>query len=313
MKVLITGGAGFIGSHFAARCLQEGHEVIIIDNLSAGYIENIPRGSEIIHLDISDDHFIEKLNHMEVDAIAHLAAQASGEISYEQPVYDLKTNTMGTLQLLKWAHENDLKKFIYTSSMTVYGDGHEGPLKETDSLAPKSFYSVGKCASEQYITIFNDMGLDTTVLRLFNVYGPGQNMNNMKQGMISIYMAYIAQHQPIVVKGSLERFRDFVYIDDVVEALYLSMISKKSTGRTFNVCTGRKTCVSALLDMIINSFGETPGKYPIEVVGPTPRDQFGAYGNNSLINSTLGWNPKTDLETGINLMTEWVQTYYSKK
>jgi UDP-glucose 4-epimerase len=310
MRVLVTGGAGFIGSHFARKCLREGHEVIVLDDLSAGYLDNIPEGAEFLNLDISDSHFIQHLDRIEADAIVHLAAQASGEISYERPVYDLQTNTLGTLLLLKWAHENEIKKFLYTSSMTVYGDAHQRALKETDAFNPKSFYSVGKIASEHYINIFSELGLNTTVLRLFNIYGPGQNMRNMKQGMISIYMAYIAQNQPIFVKGPLNRYRDFVYIDDAITALYLGLTRNESQGKTFNVCTGRKTTVSELLDIIVGAFDKTPGTYPVQQGDPTPRDQFGAYGDNSLIRRTFDWCPAYPLENGVAEMSAWVRSYY---
>jgi UDP-glucose 4-epimerase len=313
MSVLITGGAGFIGSHIAHRLLKEGQEVIILDNLSTGFRENIPAGARFLHLDLSDESFVGGLKDIEADAVIHMAAQSSGEISFDNPVYDLRTNTLGTLLLLKWSLEHEVKKFVFTSSMTAYGDGTSTARVETDPVRPKSFYGVGKCASEYYINIFADMGLDTTILRLFNIYGPGQNMENLRQGMVSIYMAYIAQNQPILVKGPLDRFRDFVYIDDVMRAVDMAMKNPRSRGGTFNVCTGRKVLVSELLGIIMEAFGHPRGTYPVTTGPRTPRDQDGVYGSYDLIRSRLGWEPTVTLEEGVARMAAWVKEYYRRK
>jgi len=305
VKVLITGGAGFIGSHVAKKYLDMGDEVYVLDNLSTGIKENIPLGVHFLNLDLTDESFVNQLPES-IDIIVHLAAQSSGEISFEKPTYDLKTNTLATLLLLKWAFDHNVIKFIYASSMGVYGDGRDYPLTEKDPVNPKSFYGVGKCASEHYVQIFSDMGLNTTCLRFFNVYGPGQNMSNLKQGMVSIYLAYIAKGQPILVKGSLDRFRDFVYIDDVVNAIVQCQKDDRSKGKIFNVCTQRKTQVKELLEIIIRAFGKDDS-YPVVVTDPTPRDQFGVVGNNNLIHNTLDWEPKIPLEEGISCMVEWVK------
>jgi UDP-glucose 4-epimerase len=308
MSALITGGAGFIGSHVAKMLLDGGHDVTIVDNLSSGFLENIPEKATLLKLDISDEKFVKRLKDVDADIVIHMAAQASGEGSFDNPAYDLRTNALGTLMLLDWAADHCVK-FIFTSSMGVYGDSM-AKLTEKSPAVPKSFYGVGKCASENYIRIFNDMGLDTTVLRLFNVYGPGQNMSNMKQGMVSIYMAYIGQGKPILVKGPLDRFRDFVYIDDVVRAVKMCIERAQSGGKTFNVCTGRKTTVKGLLDMIVESFGYEKGKYPITIGPRTPRDQDGAYGSYDYIYKTIGWEPTINLEAGVAIMTDWVKEYY---
>jgi len=313
MSILITGGAGFIGSHIAHRLVNDGKEVIILDNLSTGFQENIPPGARFLRLDLSDESFVRDLRDIEVDAVIHMAAQSSGEISFNDPVYDLRTNTLGTLLLLKWSLEHEVKKFIFTSSMTAYGDGTSTACVETDPTRPKSFYGVGKCASEFYINIFADMGLNTTILRLFNVYGPGQNMENLRQGMVSIYMAYIAQNQPILVKGPLDRFRDFVYIDDVIRAVDLAMESPQSRGGTFNVCTGRKVLVSELLGIIMEAFGHPRGTYPVTLGPRTPRDQDGVFGSYDLIRSRLGWEPRVTLEEGVARMAAWAKEYYHRK
>ena len=306
-NILVTGGAGFIGSCLSSRLIDEGYHVVIIDNLSTGFESNIPQQSEFLKLDISNEDFLNKLPKIRFDYVFHLAAQSSGEISFENPAYDVKTNVMGTLLLLNWSIERKVKRFIYTSSMSIYGDDQVLPVKEAAPPRPLSFYGVGKLASEKYVDIFIKKGLPVTSLRLFNVYGPGQNMENLKQGMVSIYMAYIAKNEPILVKGSRDRFRDFIYIDDVVDAFVRTAFSEKAANKTFNVGTGKQTFVWQLLDEIIKSFGYGVGGYPIQIEESTPGDQKGIYSDISKIKRYLSWEPEVELSDGIVRMVEWLK------
>jgi len=307
-NILVTGGAGFIGSCLSSRLIDEGCNVVVIDNLSTGFESNIPQEVEFLKLDISKEDFINKLPRIRFDYVFHLAAQSSGEISFEDPAYDVKTNVMGTLLLLNWAIERRVKRFIYTSSMSIYGDDQDLPVKETAPPRPLSFYGVGKLASEKYIDIFIKNGLPLTSLRLFNVYGPGQNMENLKQGMVSIYMTYIAKDKPILVKGSRDRFRDFIYIDDVVDAFIRTAFSEKAANKTFNVGTGKQTFVWQLLDEITKAFGYKVGDYLIQFEGNTPGDQMGIYADISEIKRCLSWEPKVKLSDGIMRMVEWLKS-----
>lgn len=306
-NILVTGGAGFIGSCLSARLIAEGCNVVIIDNLSTGFESNIPPQAEFFKLDISKENFLNKLPRIKFDYVFHLAAQSSGEISFENPAYDMKTNVMGTLLLLNWSMEKKVKRFIYTSSMAIYGDDQELPVKETASPRPLSFYGVGKLASEKYADIFIRKGLPVTTLRLFNVYGPGQNMGNLKQGMVSIYMAYIAKDEPILVKGSRDRFRDFIYIDDVVDAFMGTAFSEKAANKTFNVGTGKQIFVWQLLDEITKAFKYEAGNYPIQFEGSTPGDQIGIYADISKIKRYVSWKPKVEMSNGIVKMVEWLK------
>jgi UDP-glucose 4-epimerase len=305
-NILVTGGAGFIGSCLTSRLIEEGYNVVVIDNLSTGFESNIPQEAEFLKLDISKEDFLNKLPRIRFDYVFHLAAQSSGEISFEDPAYDVKTNVMGTLLLLNWAMEKRVKRFIYASSMSIYGDDQDLPVKETALPRPLSFYGVGKLASEKYVDIFIKKGFPVISLRLFNVYGPGQNMENLKQGMVSIYMAYIAKDEPILVKGSKDRFRDFIYIDDVVDAFIRTAFSEKAANNTFNVGTGKQTFIWQLLDEITKAFGYKVGNYPVQFEGSTPGDQIGIYADISKIKRYLSWEPKIELSDGIVKMVEWL-------
>lgn len=302
---LVTGAAGFIGSALAAQLVSQGNKVVTIDNLSTGYISNIPEGVTFIEGGCHDAEIINKLGSYSFEAIYHIAGQSSGEISFDDPVYDLQTNTQSTLLLLKYCIQSGCKKFIYASTMSVYGDQDILPVTEQSASNPKSLYGVGKLASEHYLRIYAGFGLTTTCIRLFNVYGPGQNLENMRQGMVSIFLAQALQQQHIHVKGSCERFRDFVYIDDVVEA-FIKSSDLEDNGKysCYNVCSSTKTTIRELLEIITGLFNE---KVSISVEGSTLGDQFGIYGSALAIQQSLNWKAKVPLREGLYNMFIWAK------
>ena len=244
---------------------------------------------------------IDKVFKNKITHVVHLLAQSSGEISFENPTYDLKVNTEFTLNLLKICLEKKIKKFVFASSMNVYGDVPIIKIDENHKTNPQSFYGSNKLTSENYIRIFSDLGLNSIILRLFNVYGPGQNLSNLKQGMISIYCSYIINNKKLIIKGSMDRFRDFVYIDDVVDSIMLSL-NYKTKFEIFNICTGKKTNIKKLINLILNAFNYT--KYPIKLLKGTPRDQFGIFGNNNKAKKFLKWKPKTNFRQLVREMVE---------
>lgn len=299
---LVTGAAGFIGAAVAKRLIDDGYQVITIDNLSTGFKENIPVGVSLIKGDCADPEILNQLYDYRFDSIFHIAGQSSGEISFEDPAYDLKTNTLSTLLLLQYAVKTGCKNFIYGSTMSVYGDKPDAPVNENAVTVPKSYYAVGKIASEHYLRIYSQYGMTNTALRLFNVYGPGQNMVNLKQGMVSIYLAQAAEYKAIVVRGSADRYRDFVYIDDVVEAFMAVNRLETSGYRFYNVGTGVRTTVRELLDNIEK---ELPFNIEIKFAEPTPGDQFGIFSNISKAKNEIKWYPNTGLKEGLSSMVKW--------
>jgi UDP-glucose 4-epimerase len=307
MNYLVTGAAGFIGAAIVRRLIKEGDICTTIDNLSTGYKEHIPEGCRFIYGNVSDENIYEKLRDegSKFDAIIHIAGQSSGEVSFDNPVYDLQTNVQSTLLLLKFAQNIGCKRFVYASSMSVYGDCDLLPCSEESITVPKSFYAVGKLASENYMRIFSGFGITCTALRLFNVYGIGQNLNNLRQGMASIFLAQAISDKSIQVRGSKERFRDFVYIDDVVDAVMLSVKRVGGQFEVFNVCTNVPTTVEAVVEMIQNTL---PYQISVTYSGNTPGDQFGIYGDNSKIREVLKWNPRIDFQNGMEKMIKWAET-----
>jgi len=283
---LITGGAGFIGSAIARQLIKKGNKVIVLDNFLTGIRKNIPAGAKFVYFNIADEKEYAKLKNFKIDVVMHLAAQSSGEISFDNPVFDLDVNLRGTVLLLDWCLKKGVRRFIYASSMAVYGENKRKPLKESGVLNPLSYYGINKLACEHYIKLYAKRGIDFTNLRMFNVYGSGQNIENTRQGMASIYLYYILKNRPIIVKGSRNRFRDFIYIDDVVECWVKTVNNKKTYGKTYNLGTGRKTTVEELLQGLIKSSGYK--KYPVVFRGSTPGDIFGSYANIDLIKKDLG-------------------------
>ena len=296
-RYLVTGAAGFIGSKLAEDLIKKGNDVVTIDNLSTGKIENIPSGCVFIEGNTYDPKIIEKLNDYKFDAIFHIAGQSSGEISFEKPVYDLNTNASSTLLLLDFAKKNGIKKFLYASSMSVYGDHVEELVDECSILMPKSFYAVGKMASENYMRIYSNFGIQCTALRFFNVYGYGQNLDNLKQGMASIYLSMALKDRHIVVKGSKDRFRDFVHVSDVVKACENSILfEREEKFDIFNISNKRKIKVEYIIELICKKIQGTT----VEYIAGTPGDQFGIFGDNSKAINKLKWEPMIKFEDGMN-------------
>lgn len=305
-QTVVTGGAGFIGSTLSKALLAEGWSVLVIDNLSSGCKANIPRAADFLKIDLSKKGFEKKLPQHKFDVLFHLAAQSSGEISFENPWYDAESNAVGTLLLLEWCRKYGTKRHLFASSMGIYGNAKKA-VNEEVYPRPISFYGIGKLAAEHYIRIFQKLGINSTILRLFNVYGPGQDMKNLRQGMVSIYLSYITNHQPILVKGSKDRFRDFIYIDDVIATFLRAVNHKNAFGETFNVGTGKKTSITELLKLIVSGSGYKNGAYPIHFRGTTPGDIFGVYADVSKIYRRLRWEPKISLKEGLALMITWLK------
>ena len=303
---LVTGVAGFIGAAVAKALLDQGHKVVGVDNLTTGYVDNIPVGTDFYEADCQDAAlYAERLPKVPYEAIFHIAGQSSGEISFDDPVYDLRTNGESTLHLLKFALAVGCTRFIYASTMSVYGVKPDAPVREDAEPVPQSFYGVGKLASEHYLRIYEQYGVRSTALRLFNVYGPGQNMANLRQGMVSIFMAMMLADNKVHVTGSPDRYRDFVYIDDVVRAFLLCLGKPESIGKVINIAgSGRKT-VGELLEAMAALHTPKHGRPDIQFSGSTPGDLRGIAADISLAEKIQGYTPAVSFEDGLARMYAW--------
>ena len=303
-RYLVTGAAGFIGSAISQRLIDNGDEVWTIDNLNTGYKANVPEKVIFIEGDCQDPKVFDRLKDVRFDAILHFAGQSSGEVSFDDPIYDLRTNTESTLRLINYGLETNCHRFIYASSMSVYGVVADAPVSENHETLPLSFYGVGKLASENYLRIYESKGLKFTALRFFNIYGPGQNMHNLRQGMVSIFIEQFLSHDNIIVKGPLERFRDFVYIDDCVDLTTGIIENDQTFCKIYNVGNGVRTTVEELLEQIIKISGI---EKQIIIKTGTPGDQKGIYADTAAALSDIGFNPRFSLEEGLDKMIQWAK------
>jgi UDP-glucose 4-epimerase len=301
---IVTGAAGFIGAGVAKKLVEEGNYVVTIDNLSTGYESNIPKGVDFIRGDCGDEKIIKQLPRKDYDAIYHIAGQSSGEISFDNPIYDISTNTISTLLLLDYALKNNCKRFIYAGTMSVYGIQPDSSISEDVKCNPTSFYGVGKLASEHYMDIYQSYGINTTSLRLFNVYGPGQNLENMRQGMVSIFLAQIFNDGFVQMKGSKDRFRDFVYIDDAVKAFINCLKFPESENKVINIATGDRTTVEDLIELLFQLMQKP---IDVRISGSTAGDLHGIYADNKNMRDILRITEPVSLKKGLIQMIKWLK------
>ncbi len=300
--MIVTGGAGFIGTHLVSRLIDDKHRVVVFDNLATALTDNIHSRAEFIHGDVASVRDLVKLPDHDVDAVFHLAAQSSGEISFDDPEIDFRTNVTGSFRLLNWCKSHRVRRFIFTSSMAAYGRNSDRPITEDTPCRPVTPYGTSKLAAENFINFHATQEMQCTILRLFNVYGSRQNLDNLKQGMASIYLSFLLKQEPILVKGSLERFRDQTHVSDVVDAMIRCLDNPKAAGATYNIATGTRTTVKTLIDTLIRIGGRDTATYPVREVEGTPGDLFGCYADVSKARAQLNWTSRCDLEEGLSEM-----------
>jgi UDP-glucose 4-epimerase len=303
MKILITGIAGFIGSSVAIKLKKNNVKIFGIDNLFSGIKKNIPKNIKWKKIDIRNIDSFKKLP-KKFDIIIHAAAQTSGEKSFSIPSYDFETNALGTCNVYHFAKMCNAKLMINLSSMSVYGAAKRTKIvNENFNLKPISVYGNSKLTAEKMLEIlFERHRIPVVNLRLFNVYGPGQNLNNLQQGMVSIYLYYLLYKKKIVVKGSLSRIRDFIFIDDVTNAINSIINSKLYTNGTFNISSKKKTTVRNLIKLLQKNFKT---KKDIIVNKKTQGDIFGFSGNNDKFRKKYKWRPTFTLKKGIKILSEY--------
>lgn len=299
---LVTGAAGFVGSYLSKKLLADGWHVTIVDDLSNGKEQNIPENAEFYKIDLSVDNALDELPEYPYQVVFHCAAQASNAISWLEPKRDMMANQLGTLNVLQFCVSRNIMRVIFTSSMSAYGEPEMLPTPESVTLLPDTFYAVHKLASEHYLRIFaKEYGINTTTFRLYTTYGHGQNMDNINQGLLSIYLSFIVNKKTIIVKGSKDRTRDLVHVSDVVEALMLAWDNPKSYGKTYNLGAGESLTIEEIIDQLIVEIGYKKGEYPVIYKEGTQGDPFNTLADIQSAQEDLGWFPKISAKTGIKL------------
>jgi UDP-glucose 4-epimerase len=295
VRVLLTGGAGFIGSHVAGDLLGRGHEVAVVDDLSAGRRENIPGGAQFYEADIRSGCG-EIFEAFEPEVLCHQAAQMDVRRSVREPDFDAEVNILGTVRLLQNCAEYGVGKVVFASTGgAIYGEQQLLPAPEDHPLNPLSPYGVSKLACERYMYYYHvQFGLPYVALRYANVYGPGQDPHG-EAGVVAIFCGNLAQGKTSTINGGGEQTRDYVYVGDVARANVLALESQVPSG-AYNIGTGVETSVNRLYDLLREiSARELPPEH-----GPSkPGEQLRSCVDPSLAGRTFDWYAQTEIHAGL--------------
>jgi UDP-glucose 4-epimerase len=303
--ILVTGGAGFIGSHLAESLLAAGHRVRVLDNLSTGKIANLSScpDVELIEGDIRDRAAVGGAVEG-VDAIFHLAAVASVAASVDDPVGTHQANFLGTLNLIEAARRGSVRRFLYAGSAAVYGDTAALPVREDATLKPMSPYAADKLAGEHYLGFYaRAHGLDWTGFRFFNIYGPRQDPSSPYSGVISIFVQRALARAPVTIYGDGAQTRDFVYVGDLVEVLMRSMSEPGCSGQVLNVGRGVECSLLEMLESLERLAGaRIERRHEPRRVGDIRR----SCADVSRLQQLLGYLPQTSMDVGLSRLWEFL-------
>jgi UDP-glucose 4-epimerase len=305
MNILITGGAGFIGSNIADAYLEQGHNVVIADNLSTGMLENVPRGVPFHQIDIRDEGLVDILREHRIDVINHHAAQIDVRRSVEDPRYDLMVNVLGSINVIEAAVQYGVKRMIFSSTGgAIYGEQEYFPADEAHPTSPCSPYGITKLTVEKYLNYYRiEKGLTYTVLRYTNVYGPRQNPHG-EAGVVAIFCNKLLNGDPCIINGDGMQTRDYVYVGDVVNANVFALGMEGTD--TFNVCTN----VESTVNDIFHHLNKAAGSKADEKHGPAkPGEQLRSVCTWKKIHDTLGWKPTVEVEQGL----QQTMAYFKRK
>jgi UDP-glucose 4-epimerase len=307
---LVTGGAGFIGSHLAARLLADGFAVTVLDNFATGRREAVPGAATLVEGDVGDRALVDGVFARErFSTVFHTAGQASIRLSFEQPEVDLGTNVVGTVNVVRGCVETGVERLVNAGSMTSYGEPETVPTPEGVACVPVSYYGITKYAAERYAHIAGAVpGAATAVtsLRMFNVYGPGQSTSNPYQGVLAIFIGNLLRGEPITIHGDGLQTRDFVYIDDVVDAWMRVLDDPGTFGKVLNVGSGRETSVNELADAVLDAFGHSRATWEVRAEPAQLGDQRRAAADTREL-AARGWGATTTLAEGMARTVEWAR------
>lgn len=302
LKILVTGGAGFIGSHVVDRLVNEGYEIRVLDDLSTGNLDNVQSylGSDKVELvrgDIRDASLVKK-SLEGVNIVIHMAALVSVPLSVENPNLTFDINLLGTLNLLRSSIQKNIDRFVFISSCAVCGDPESLPVTEQARTNPISPYAESKLIGDRYCLGFSERQLlSSVVLRFFNVYGPRQGMNDYS-GVITRFIDRCRQKLPLTIYGDGSQTRDFVNVKDVAEAILASMKSSKAKGEIFNIGSGKPTTINELAETVLELTGEDS---KIHYEKPRAGDIKDSYAEISKAKKFLGYEPKVSLRDGLRI------------
>lgn len=298
--IVVTGGAGFIGSHLVDRLVELGHRVAIVDDLSAGKLQRVNKAARFHHVSITDDALDEVFQRERPQVVYHLAAQASVSVSVQKPIHDANVNVLGTLRLADCARRYGVEKFIFASTGgAIYGEPKHLPCTENDPVAPLSPYGMSKYCAEQYLELYRRLhDLRYTILRYGNVYGPRQDPHG-EAGVVAIFAQLMLNGKQPTIFGDGNQERDFVYVGDVVEANIRAL--EAGDNRAYNIGSGKPVSVNRIFQLLKDIVQYT---WRPAYAAPRPGDVYRIYLDPSRAKQELGWEATTPLEEGLRQTVE---------
>ena len=302
MRVLVTGGAGFVGSHIADRLVADGHEVLVVDDLSTGQRRNVPGGAQLVELDITDPALSDVVLDFRPDAVSHCAAQISVVLSTSDPGLDARINIVGGINVCQAAIMAGCSQMVYLSTGGVlYGNPDYLPCDEDHPLRPISAYAMSKWTLERYLQLLLPATVQLKVLRLANVYGPRQTGHG-GAGVVTIFGKRMVSGDEVLVHGDGEQTKDYIYVADVVRAHQLGLETQGPF--IVNVGTGQPTSVNTLFELMAGHAGYA---VPPVHVDPRPGDVKHIYLDSSRAKRLLGWTPQVSLKDGLRETLDWIR------
>jgi UDP-glucose 4-epimerase len=310
MRALVTGGAGFMGSHVADHLLAMGHEVTVLDDLSGGFSQNVPSAANFVQGSITDHGLIDDLfDRHSFDYVYHLAAYAAEGLSHFIKRFNYNNNLIGSVNLINAAINHQVKCFVFTSSIAVYGAG-QSPMSEDMIPVPEDSYGIAKLAVEQELRVSHEMfGLDYVIFRPHNVYGERQNIGDRYRNVVGIFMNQLLRGEPMTVFGDGAQQRAFTYVDDVAPIIAKCIDYPAARNSIFNVGADSPHTVKELAGMVADALGTKCHLKHLE-----PRNEVKiAFSDHSKAERIFGKREKTDLPTGIRAMADWVRKYGARE
>ena len=310
-KVLVTGGAGFIGAHVSAELQQRGYDVVVLDDLSGGFTDNLVDGLRFIKGDINDVALIDDLFAREqFDYVFHLAAYAAEGLSHFIKRFNYNNNLIGSVNLINAAVNHNVKCFVFTSSIAVYGASPELPMTEETVARPEDPYGIAKLAVEQDLQVSHEMfGLNYIVFRPHNVYGEKQNIGDKYRNVVGIFMNQILQGKPMTVFGDGKQTRAFSYIGDLAPIMAESIETPAAYNQVFNIGADQPYDINQLAEAVARGMGVEPNIAHV----PARNEVVHAYASHEKVRRIFGERPLTSLEEGIGRMAAWVKQHGARQ
>ncbi len=311
-NILVTGGAGFIGSHITDKLIDLGYSVTVSDNLSTGEKTYINPKARFVKGDVANKKDVENVFQDHFDAVFHIAGCASSIQSFMDAQKDIQSNFIGTVNITLQCIAQKVPRLLYASSMTVYGKTEELPISETTLCCPCSYYGISKYAAERFVhasaeRIDLTSPLNVTSFRMFNVYGPRQSLTNPYQGVMAIFIGNVLRNHPVTIFGDGKQSRDFIYIDDVVDVWIKSIDRQGTFGHAFNLGFGKDIAINTLVSLIIATLQKDPKRYPVKYMPARPGDQRHMQADINQIKKVLLWQPRIALAEGLQKTIEWAK------